>query len=335
MAIITGTSTTYTVASAGGNREDLEDVIWDLYPEDSWALTNLDRVTAEATYHEWLTDTLAAPAANAQIEGDDATYAAYTPTLRLGNYTQIARKTFLISGTQEKVKKAGRKSDIGRQAMKQMRELKNDMEYALVRNQAGTAGGAATARTSAGMESYITHTAGSATVAGNVIWSTTITQATSAPLTSGAPAAPVDSAVGSTGALTEAAMVLAIQGAWEDGGDVDVVLTAAVNKKVISAFTGIATRNVDVARGAQASITAAADFYVSDFGTHKIVLHRHVRNNVVMCIDSDLWAVAYLRRPFSERLAKTGDAEKRQILSEFCLVARSNNGNSKVVGMVA
>ena len=162
MAIVTGTSNTYSVGSAGGNREDLADVIWDLFPEDSFALTTFDHETADATFHEWLTDTLAAPAANRQLEGADPPYATYTPTLRLGNYCQISRKTFIISGTQERVKKAGRKSDIGRQATKQMRELKNDMEYALVRNQPGTVGGAATARSSAGMESFITHTAGSA-----------------------------------------------------------------------------------------------------------------------------------------------------------------------------
>jgi len=335
MATTTGVSSSYSFGSAGGNREDLEDVIWDLFPDETYALTNLDRVKAEATFHEWLTDTLAVPAANRQLEGDEPTYATVTPTQRLGNYCQISRKTFMISGTQEKVKSAGRKSDIGRSAIRAMRELKNDMEYALVRNQAGTVGGAATARSSAGMESYITCTGASATAATSVVWSTTITLATSAPLTSGAPAAPVDSAVGSTGAYTEAAHKLALEAAWAWGGDTDVILTAAVNKKLIDDFTGIATRNVDVGRSEQASITAAADFYVSDFGTHVIKLHRHVRPNVVMCIDSDLWAVAYLRKPFSEKLAKTGDAEKRQLLSEFCLVSRAPKSSSKVVGMVA
>ena len=335
MATVTGTTSSYSTGAAGGNREDLEDVIWDLFPEDNYAVSNFDRVTAEATFHEWLTDTLAAPAVNQQLEGDDATFATVVPTQRLGNYNQISRKTFLISGTQEKVKKAGRKSDIGRQAIKLMRELKNDMEFALVRNQAGTAGGVTTARSSAGMESYITSTAASATVAGSVILSTTIAQATSAPLTSGAPAAPTDAAVGSTGALTEAAVKLALEGAWLQGGDTDVILTAPVNKKIIDAFTGIAVRNVDVGREAQASITAAADLYVSDFGVHKIVLHRHIRNNVILCIDSDLWAVAFLRKPFIEKLAKTGDGEKRQLISEFCLVARNPKSSSKVVAMLA
>ena len=54
MAITTGTSHTYTVGSAGGNREDLADVIWDLFPEDTFALTTFDHETADATFHEWL-----------------------------------------------------------------------------------------------------------------------------------------------------------------------------------------------------------------------------------------------------------------------------------------
>lgn len=335
MAIVTGTSTSYTVGTGGGNREDLEDVIWDLFPDDTYCLTNLDRVTADATYHEWLTDTLVAPAQNIQIEGDEAEFTAVTDPIRLGNYCQISRKTFLYSGTQERVKKAGRKSEIGRQAIKQMRELKNDMEYALVRNQAGTAGGAGTARSSAGMESYIGNTAASATVAGQEVLSTTTASATTAPLTSGAPAAPTDTAAGSTGALTEAAFKLALEGAWATGGDADVVLCNSTNKKVISGLSSVATRNIDVGRNQQASITAASDLYVSDFGVHKIVLHRHVREHAVMVIDSDLWAVAYLRAPFTEKLAKTGDAEKRMMLAEFCLVARAHNGNAKVVGMAS
>lgn len=54
MAIVTGTSNTYSVGSAGGNREDLADVIWDLFPEDSFAQTTFDHETADATFHEWL-----------------------------------------------------------------------------------------------------------------------------------------------------------------------------------------------------------------------------------------------------------------------------------------
>ena len=207
------------------------------------------------------------------------------------------------------------------------------MEYALVRNQAGTAGGATTARSSAGMESYIGGTA-SATAATTVILSTTTASSTTAPLTSGAPAAPTDTAVGSSGALTEAAFKLALEAAWANGGQTDTVLCNSTNKKVISGLSSVATRNIDVGRNQEASIVAASDLYVSDWGVHKIVLHRHVRTEAVMCLDTEYWAVAMLRAPFSEKLAKTGDAEKRMLLAEFCLVCRNVSANSKINGML-
>jgi hypothetical protein len=53
----------------------------------------------------------------------------------------------------------------------------------------------------------------------------------------------------------------------------------------------------------------------------------------VLCIDPDYWAVAYLRRPFMETLAKTGDAEKKQMLAEFSLVCRNSFASSKVVAI--
>jgi hypothetical protein len=53
MPTLAGTTSTYSVSSGGGNREDLEDVIYDLFPDDSWALSTLDKTRASATYHEW------------------------------------------------------------------------------------------------------------------------------------------------------------------------------------------------------------------------------------------------------------------------------------------
>lgn len=49
MAAVTGTSTRF---SQVGYREDLEDTIWDLFPEDTWALSNFEKTSATATFHE-------------------------------------------------------------------------------------------------------------------------------------------------------------------------------------------------------------------------------------------------------------------------------------------
>lgn len=335
MAIVTGTSSSYSVGTGGGNREDLEDVIHDLFPEDTWALTNLDKVKASSTFHEWLGDEPDAAASNITLEGDDATFATISNPARYGNYTQIFNKTFVVSGTQEVVSKAGRKKESSRQALRKLRELKRDVEYALTRNQAGTAGSATVGRSLGSMESWIGATAPSSTVATLVVFTTAAASGTYTETASGAPSAPTDTAVGSTAAFNEAALKLALEGAWNNGGDTDVLLMTPSNKNSLNDFTGIAQRNIDVGRGDQASILGAADVYVSSFGVHKVVQHRYMRNQSVLCLDTSLWAIASLR-PFSTmKLAKTGDADKTLIQTELTLVARNWKGNAQVVGMGA
>ena len=320
MAQLTGTSDTHRVGTAGGLREDLEDVIWDLFAEDTYCLTNFEKTKAQATYHEWLTDALSGATANRMIEGDDFAYTTIVSPTRVGNYVQTSKKTFLISSILEEVSKAGRKSQIARDAMKQMRELKNDVELALVGNQASSAGGSATARSSAGMESWIS---------GNIVKATTTSSSSTGGFSAGVVTAPVDGTT--TGAMTEASFKSALQAAWADGGDARVILCDSTQKSVIDGFAGIATRFVDVQRTAKASIIGSADVYVSAYGRHTLVLHRHVRSQTVMAIDPEYWGVAFIRRPFMETLAKTGDAEKRAILTDFCLVSRNQNASAKVV----
>lgn len=121
MAIVTGTTLTYGVGSAGGNREDLADRIYDLFPDDTYFLSNLEKTKASATLHEWLGDTLAAPGTNTNVEGNEGEFAAITAPVRYANYTQIFKKEFIVSDTQEKVAKAGRRTEGGRQSVKQMR----------------------------------------------------------------------------------------------------------------------------------------------------------------------------------------------------------------------
>lgn len=332
MTVLSGTSSTVGVGTAGGIREDLSDVIFDLFPEDTWALSNLDREDAASTYTEWLAQELAAPTANIQIEGDDASFASLTPPSRYANYLQISSKTFLVSDTLEAVNKAGRKSELARGALVKMRELKRDMETRAVQNGIATAGGAGTGRSTAGMESWIggaTADPGS-TTANAVRATTTANTTTTPPTTSGAPGtAPTDGTT--TGALTSAVLNQALMGAWAQGGNPSVILAGVAQKAAIDGFTGIATRFVDVDKSAQASIIGAANVYVSDFGKHQVVLHRYMRASVVLCLDPDYWAIRYLRKPQKRKLAKTGDGEKYQIITEWALVARNWKASSKVV----
>lgn len=300
-----------------GIAESFEDVIFNISPEETPLLSMCKRTNAGQTYHQWQTDALAAAASNAQLEGDDASFATLASTTVLGNYCQISRKTVQISGTYDVVKKHGRKSQVAYQLMKAGKELKQDIDYALSRNSASRAGSAGTARLSAGMESWIS---------GNRVKQNT--GATTPGFSGGTVTAPTD---GTAKTFTETIFKTALQAAWTDGGDPSVVLMTATNKARFSAFSGIATKYNDV-KNDVATIVAAADVYVSDFGNHTVRLSRQMRDNAVLCLDPDYVSVAFLRPIQKTQLAQTGDSEKHMMLAEYTLVVNNPNAHAKVQG---
>ena len=313
-------SATNTYVGAG-LAEDFEDIINDVSPADTPLYSMAKKVKATGKYHQWQTDSLAAAAANKQLEGDDATFATAAATTVLGNYCQIARKTVQISGTYDAVKKYGRKSELAYQLTKRGKELRRDIEYALVRNQASDDGSVGTARASAGFESWIK---------GNNIKSNT--GQTTPGFSAGIVAAPTD---GTATTFLESDLKLALAAAWTDGGDPSVIMMSVTNKARFDAFQGIATKYNEVNSPSQADIIGAADVYVSSFGNHKVVLNRYMRSEAVLCIDPDYVSVASLRPIMQEALAKTGDSEKRQILWEGCLVVNNLDAHAKVSGVGA
>ena len=136
----------YDTYDTTGIREDLTDVIYNISPEDTPILSAIPRTAAKATKHEWQLDALAAPAANSVIEGDDATIDAMSATTRASNMTQISDKVIALSGTQSAVDAAGRADEMAYQIAKKSKELKKDMEFALIEGQVAAVGSATAAR---------------------------------------------------------------------------------------------------------------------------------------------------------------------------------------------
>jgi len=305
-----------------GIQESFEDVIFDISPEDTPLLSAAKRMTAGQTFHQWQTDALTAAGSNAQVEGDDGSFGTLAATTVLGNYTQIARKTVQISGTYDVVKKYGRKSEVAYQLMKAGKELKRDMEFAIVRNQASSAGGAGTARTTAGVESWIT----------NSVVPTGNSTGTTPGFAAGIVAAPTD---GTLGTFVEADFKSALQLAWVDGGETSLVLMSPKNKALFAGFAGIATKYNEVKTTSQAIITGAADIYVSDFGNHAVKLDRFMRDEAVLCLDPSYVGLASLRPMEKVELAKTGDSSKYLITTEFALVVQNPDAHSKVASVGA
>jgi hypothetical protein len=317
MAQATGTTDSYDLV---GLAEDVEDAIFNISPTETPFLTMAKRKKATATLHQWQTDSLSAAAANRAIEGDDSTYATASPTTMLSNYTQISKKTVMVSGTADAVRKYGRKEEFAYQIAKRGKELKRDIENALVTNQASSAGGSGTARSSAGIESMIT----------NRVLGTGNTTGTTPGYSAGTWAAPTD---GTATAMTEGDLVSALELAWQDGGDPGTIMVNSALKRKIATFGGankFSGVQVNQGRTAQAVVIGGVDLYISDFGEHKVVLNRYQRAGTLLCLDREYMSVAFLRPIKFEERAKTGDATRGELLCEYTLVAENPDAHAKI-----
>jgi len=63
--------------------------------------------------------------------------------------------------------------------------------------------------------------------------------------------------------------------------------------------------------------------YVTPWGTVEFKPTRENRGRDVFIMQDDMWAVGVLRATRNEELAKTGDNEKRQVVTELTLVCRN------------
>lgn len=322
MAQVSGTTDSYDLV---GIAEDVEDMIFNISPTETPLLTMANRKTAKATLHQWQTDALSSAAANRQLEGDEAAFTTAAPTVMLTNYTQISRKTILTSRTADRIRKYGRTTEMGRLIAKSGRELKRDIEFAMVQNQASSAGGQATARSSAGLESMI---------AGNRILPATSQTGTTPGYSGGAWAAPTDgTATGAGSTLTETMLTDGIRAAWDDGGDPRIIMLPWYQKRQAAAFAG-ATKFAGAYNPSQGkseiAVLGAVSVYVSDAGEHRMVLNRYMRTRTVFGIDPDYVSVAWLDPIQTEELAKTGDATKKMLICEWTLVVENPDSHFKI-----
>ncbi|MDF0521529.1 DUF5309 domain-containing protein [Bradyrhizobium yuanmingense] len=310
-----------------GNREDLEDVVYNISPKDTPFVSLIGSVPVSATRHDWQTDTLRAPAANAQVEGDDYAFQTKPPTVRVQNFTQIASDTLIVSNSQEKADKAGRKSELGYQLAKMGAEIKKDVELSLVSNVASSAGSSTTGRVSAGFPAWITSATstnglrGSGGSSGGFNSGTgLVTAATN----------------GTQRAFNKTMLDTAISTCYNAGGNPTTVMVSPYNKRVFSTFmsdSNVAQQR-SAANGKKTAIVAAADMYLSDFGELAVVPNRVMLNasasRNVLVIDPDYVARGVFRAMQTEKLAKTGDAEKRAVVTEFCLVMKNEQASTVI-----
>ena len=309
---------TYQTYTAIGQREDLSDVIYNISPTDTPFMSSIGKTKATATYHEWQTDSLAAPALGGAVEGADASSITASPTTRIGNRTQIFTKSVAVAGTLEAVDKAGRKSEKAYQLAKVSAELKRNIELTLLSNQVSAAGNSSTARTLGGLQAWL---------------STNYDGGTSGVAGASGTTARTD---GTDRTFTETILKTVVAEVYTAGGTPKVLMVNPAHKQVVSAFAGIAAQRYMAPSNEPTTIIGAADVYMSDFGTISVVPNRFMNSTnagdeTAFLVDPDMAAVAYLRPFQTIELAKTGDSEKTQLLAELTLEVK----NEAAHGIVA
>ena len=326
MAILTNETTKYDIS---GIRESLADFIFNISPTDTPFLSNAGRVDVTQPVFTWQKDSLAAAAANAQIEGDaivvpggTSLFAAVTSTTLQSNYTQVSYKAVSVTDTADISVKAGRGSEMGLQIAKRSLELKRDMELTALGNVAVSAGTTAAARKTGGLACWVR---------------TNVDKGASTNPNAAAPFPDVRTDSGSR-ALTEAQVKNMLQLAYTSGANIGTLLCGPVHKQQVSGFGGIATKTYSMSTPEAAAIIGAADIYVSDFGVLTVVPDRFLRINSSTTAIADIWgidwdsvAIAYLQ-PFEViELARVGLAENKVVRTQWGLMVKEE----KALGLVA
>lgn len=299
MALTTGGFASY---AAKGNREDLTDMIYNISPTDTPFVSNIGRGKAKATFHEWQTDSLAdVSTTNAALEGGDITVASSTATTRIGNYCQISTASVAVSGTQEVVDKAGRKSEMAYQIAKRGKEVKRDIEAIATRTQGQNAGDATTARKARALESWLT---------------TNDNRGSGGADATGAIYSPTDATAGDMRTFTETHLKDVIQKVFVSGGEPSILMVGPVNKQRVSDFTGRASTRQMVDEN---TILGAASIYASDFGDLRVIPNRFQRERSAFVLDPEYASIAYLRGFQTKDLARIGDSDRKYMLAEWTL----------------
>lgn len=123
-----------------GVKESFANWISNISPSDTPFTSMTGKESIKNKYFQWQEDALKGVSQNAFAEGSDATGGDLTPTTVQKNVTQILRKVVQVSDTANALANYGRGKELQYQMEKASKELKRDIEWALL-NQVGAVEG--------------------------------------------------------------------------------------------------------------------------------------------------------------------------------------------------
>jgi hypothetical protein len=310
-------------------KEEVASKIEMITPEETPLTSLIGRKPIKTVHPEWLIDELAATDINNnRPEGAEWNFDGITEPSRVGTYAQISDKRLVISRTADDIDKHGRKKEVARQVAKKGVELRIDREVICLSNQASSAGSgdAASNRKTGGFRAWLSTNdqLGSGGSSGGFNTSTKV----------------VDAATdGSLRAFDKAGLDAAILAAYTAGGNPSIGMVSPYNKQVFSTFmdeANVALPRTEYSRTKKNAILAAADIYVSDFGSIDIVPNRQMARHGatiarnVFLIDPSMIHLGIFHDISIEDPAKTGDSTKKVLVTEWALIMPNEKAHAVI-----
>ena len=286
----------YQTYDAKTNHEDLTDVLTKIGDMTTPVYSKLRKVSAKNTIHEWSTYTHDTAAENAQIEGDTYTYGTLTAPQRLSNYTQIFRKTFQVSNTQQAVDPAGMEDEYAFRVQVALEAIGRDIEKALI-NGTANSGASGTGRRLKGILAFITSN--------------------------------VSTGSGTGRALTEAELNSLIQDCYANGGRPDWLLGSYTQ---VNKLAQLLTSKKEYA-GSDKEFVSQMLVYSSPFGRVVVEGDSQIASDTLAVLQKDMWAIAQLRPVVKKDTPETADAKNGVLIGELTLEARAEAMNGKATGL--
>lgn len=273
-------------------KESVLDMITNISPTENYFLSNLQRASGNDEYHLVPRDTLRTATVGGAVEGADPTYDGNDPTTLL-NMMQIVSVGFNVTDSEAAVARYGSPEDrIAYETDKALKDWANKAEINLLRATIVT-GNNSTARQMRGLKSSVSIVT-------------------------------VHSGV----SLSETHINDSLQAVWNQGANIDLIAAPMTLKRRISGFTG--NGGTKFYNQEDKRLVTPVEIYESDASDKpiKLIAHRYVTVSGdtdfdVLGVEMDHFATAWLREPKVRSLAKTGDAENRQVVGEFTLEARN------------
>jgi hypothetical protein len=286
-------------------REDLLSILRDVSPNtDNYFISNLAKgPKATSTIHEWVTYNTARPTSvtNA-IEGAAASYTDLSAPTRTNNRTAILTEPVRVSRTERKMSVATGEDPYAFQKAEALKRLKADMEFNII-NGAYASGSSGVARGMVGIDGCI---------------STNLT------------------ARASGTSFSERELNDIMNDSWDTVGSMyvaDLLVCPMVIKRKISGFT-TNTRHVEAK---EKRLTSEVQVYDSQVGKSVMIIpHKDVRTTAgtltVYALNEGTFKLSFLDEPFWEELAKDGDRDNGQYVTEFTLESYAQRASVKRTG---